>query len=494
MRPMMRQILTAGLLFGLTGVAGAGLAQDAHPPLPMPDAGPVAQAPSSSVRLDPAGDLAIAGDLRVPAAPHSAPAAADAMPGRVISATGTSGPVGDYGPDALASSSVRLDDGATGFQGAPTRNQVMGRSQAAHGSNMDLVKQILFGVNTVPRQAGPGPVDPMGRPSNADPWRAIRMGDDDLRISARGPQAQAVIQTSGMEWLAFRKGPLAHWGGWLLAGTLVVLALFYLFRGRIMIDGQKTGTTIQRFDFIERFSHWLMAGSFLLLGITGLFQLFGRLFILPLIGGGAFDSIYVPMSSAGKWIHNNVSWAFMIGLVMTFVMWVAHNIPNRLDWAWVKQAGGLFSKNLHPPAKKFNAGQKLVFWSVVLLGASVSVSGLELLFPMQFHIFGHTFEFLNATGIPQLLGMGELPGTAMSWQQEMQLAQAWHAIVAMLFMAIILAHIYIGSVGMEGAFDAMGSGQVDEQWAREHHSLWYEEAKDAEARTAHPHAHRAPAE
>jgi formate dehydrogenase subunit gamma len=57
-----------------------------------------------------------------------------------------------------------------------------------------------------------------------------------------------------------------------------------------------------------------------------------------------------------------------------------------------------------------------------------------------------------------------------------------HAVGAMLFIAVMLAHAYIGSVGMEGAFDAMGSGEVDENWAHEHHSLWLEEQKKLRAK------------
>ena len=79
----------------------------------------------------------------------------------------------------------------------------------------------------------------------------------------------------------------------------------------------------------------------------------------------------------------------------------------------------------------------------------------------------------------QLVGLDGLP-TLLSPQEEMQYAQMVHAGLAFIMIAIILAHIYIGSVGMEGAFDAMGSGQVEEQWAREHHSLWLEEVEEAQ--------------
>jgi len=162
---------------------------------------------------------------------------------------------------------------------------------------------------------------------------------------------------------------------------------------------------------------------------------------------------------------------------MAFVMWVAHNIPNKTDLKWLAVGGGIFKKGVHPPAKKFNAGQKLIFWSVIVLGASISVSGLALLFPFELPMFAKTFAILNDTGLPQALGFGALP-TELAPHEEMQFSQAWHAIVSFVLMAIILAHIYIGSVGMEGAFDAMGSGEVEEQWAREHHSLWLEELQE----------------
>ena len=273
-----------------------------------------------------------------------------------------------------------------------------------------------------------------------------------------------------MRWLEFRKGPLARTGGYALIFVVLFLTLFYVARGKIKIDGNKTGRTVTRFKAIERFGHWLMAGSFVLLGVTGIITLFGRMAIIPLIGHEAFS----PLALASKWVHNNVSWAFMIGLVMVFIMWVLENIPNRHDLVWIAKGGGIFKAGVHPPAKKFNAGQKLIFWSVIVLGASISVSGLSLLFPFELPLFAATFAHLNDFGITSMLGMSELP-TQLTPYQEMQYAQVWHTIVGFVLIAIILAHIYIGSVGMEGAFDAMGSGEVEEQWAREHHALWLDE-------------------
>ena len=333
-----------------------------------------------------------------------------------------------------------------------------------------------------------GQLGTLGGVSDAEVWRALRYGLDDVKVSAGGPEARVLIQDSGMRWLAFRKGPLATSGAWLLGATLALLALFYLIRGKIRIDGQKTGRTVTRFKAIERFGHWLMGGAFIVLAITGLAVLFGRMVIIPLLGHEAFSTIAV----ASKWVHNNISWAFMLGLVMVFVMWVAHNIPNRTDLKWLAAGWGIFTKGVHPPARKFNAGQKMIFWSVIVFGVSISVTGLALLFPFELPMFAKTFALLNQTGLPQLLGFGDLP-EVMAPHEEMQLATLWHAIMAFVLMAIILAHIYIGSVGMEGAFEAMGSGEVEEQWAREHHALWLDELQE-KGRAADPAKAATPAE
>ncbi|MGR3622851.1 formate dehydrogenase subunit gamma [Pseudophaeobacter sp.] len=315
----------------------------------------------------------------------------------------------------------------------------------------------------------------LGGASDPELWRQMRYGSADVTVSTGGPVASVLVQDGGMRWLAFRAGPLRQYGGWLLLGTLAALTVFFLLRGRIRIDGDKTGRTVTRFKLIERLGHWLLAGSFIILGVTGLLSLFGRVFIAPYLGKGVNASLL----DVGKWLHNVVAWGFIAGLVMIFVMWVVHNIPNRTDLTWLRQFGGIIGK-AHPPAKKFNAGQKMIFWSVVLFGASISLSGLSLLFPYELPLFAKSFAALNTTGLPEALGWGTLP-VELAPQEEMQLAQAWHAILAFVLSAIIIAHIYIGSVGMEGAYDAMGSGEVDEAWARQHHSIWLEEVQSAQS-------------
>lgn len=361
------------------------------------------------------------------------------------------------------------DRSATG--GAQTLEDIMARQR---GEPVDNNFRQEFGdPNSAAAMAEQ--LGTLGGASDPDLWRALRFNETDIKVSAGGDVAKVLVQDGGMAWYNFRKGPMAQYGGWLLLGTIGALALFYLLRGRIRVDGEKTGRTVTRFQFFERMTHWVLAGSFILLGITGLLTLFGRMFIAPYLG----KEINSVLLIGSKFIHNNVAWAFMLALILVFVIWVWHNIPNRHDLVWFAQFGGIIGSK-HPPAKKFNAGQKIIFWSVIVLGGSISVSGLSLLFPFELPLFAKTFTIMNGWGVNDWLGMAPFP-TVLSPQEEMQFAAAWHAIVAFVLMAIIIAHIYIGSVGMEGAYDAMGSGEVDEAWAHQHHSIWLDEVKAKEA-------------
>ncbi|WP_238368421.1 formate dehydrogenase subunit gamma [Mesobacterium pallidum] len=359
-----------------------------------------------------------------------------------------------------------IDRSATG--GAQTLEDILRRQQGLPVD--DTFRREDIGGDAV---SAPG-LGPLGGASDPELWRALRYNEADVTVSTYNKNGRVLVQDGGMWWLQFREGPLRVYGGWLLVGTIAFLAVFLLLRGRIRIDGGKTGRTVTRFQFIERFAHWMMAGSFVLLGLTGLLTLFGRKVLAPYFGLDFNAQLLI----ASKYVHNNVSWAFMLGLIMVFVMWVWHNLPDRTDLTWFAQAGGIIG-NKHPPAKKFNAGQKLIFWSVIVLGASISVSGLSLLFPFELPLFAKTFGILNGWGVYDWVGLQPFP-VELSPQEEMQFAQLWHAIVGFVMMAIILAHIYIGSVGMEGAFEAMGSGEVDENWAHQHHSIWLDEVKAME--------------
>jgi formate dehydrogenase subunit gamma len=226
-----------------------------------------------------------------------------------------------------------------------------------------------------------------------------------------------------------------------ILGMIVLLALAYLIMGRIRIAAGRAGKKLVRFSFFERFSHWLTATSFVLLALTGLNITFGKLVLLPVMGAEAFSAL----AQVAKYVHNFVSFAFILGLALIVSLWIKDNLPRKVDLDWIKQGGG-FIKSKHAPAGRFNAGEKLVFWFALGAGAAVIVSGLLLLFPFY------------VTGIAG-----------------MQIAQVVHALVAVVFVAVIIAHIYIGTLGMEGAFEAMGTGEVDLNWAKEHHDQWFAE-------------------
>lgn len=333
---------------------------------------------------------------------------------------------------------------------------------------------------------GADATDPLairGPNSDSSLWGAVRHGDT-FTVSIPDDKAATLVQSYGVAWEQMRsqKGPLRTYGGMAIFAMLALLFLFYLFRGRIAIEHGRSGVTVERFTPIERLGHWLLAVSFILLALSGLNLLYGKELLIPIFGKEVFASI----SLAGKWIHNNVAWAFMLGLVLVFVMWVIHNLPSVTDIRWIMKGGGLFSEGVHPPAKKFNAGQKLIFWAVILLGASVSLSGVSLLFPYELPLFAKTFAILNGLGVEAIWGAPL--STELTPLQEMQYAQIWHTIVGLAMIVIIIAHIYIGSMGMEGAFDAMGSGMVDLNWAEEHHGLWVEklDVRKASAGSATP--------
>jgi formate dehydrogenase subunit gamma len=261
------------------------------------------------------------------------------------------------------------------------------------------------------------------------------------RITIPDGKAATLERPAGRDWRAFHQGTMIKVGAVVVLGTLLLLAVFYLVRGRIRLESGLSGRTLTRFNGFERFMHWLTAACFIVLALSGLNVTFGKLLLLPLVGPQTFTNISV----VAKWAHNYLAWPFMLGIALMFVVWIKDNIPGMVDLRWFAAGGGLVGKG-HPPAKRFNGGQKIMFWTVVIGGTALSLSGLNLLFPF-------------------------FAGGVLA----MQFWNVVHGIVAVLMVAAILAHIYIGTVGMEGAFDAMGSGEVDLNWAKEHHSLWVAE-------------------
>jgi formate dehydrogenase subunit gamma len=263
--------------------------------------------------------------------------------------------------------------------------------------------------------------------------------------SIPGRETNRLIQHTGREWRVFHNGPLVQYGGWLIVIVLAAIAVFYLIKGTIKLKGRPTGRLIERFNAVERASHWTMAGSFVFLALTGVTMLFGKYLILPWLGYGAFSWLTI----VGKNIHNFVGPLFIFSLVVSFLIFVKDNVIHKIDIEWLTKLGGMFGGH-EVPSGRFNGGEKAWFWGgLVVLGALVSITGLILDFP--------------------------------NWNQGrelMQQANVVHAVCAVLFISAAFAHIYIGTLGMEGAYRAMRDGYVDEEWAKEHHALWYQEVKE----------------
>ena len=264
------------------------------------------------------------------------------------------------------------------------------------------------------------------------------------RISGRctipDQKACTIEQPAGRDWRHFHEVTLRWIGAISILGMLALLVIFYLVRGMVRLESGRSGRVLVRFSVFERLVHWMTAVCFILLAISGLNITFGRPLLLPLIGPDAFTA----WSQWAKYAHNYLSFPFTLGVFTIFLMWIAWNIPNRRDVDWVKRGGGIVGHD-HPPADRFNAGQKMIYWIVVLGGTAVAVSGYILMFP---------FYGTNIAG--------------------MQVAQVVHGVAALLFVAVMLAHIYIGTIGMEGAFEGMWDGTVDVNWAKEHHRVWLE--------------------
>jgi formate dehydrogenase subunit gamma len=261
------------------------------------------------------------------------------------------------------------------------------------------------------------------------------------RVTIPDGKAALLEQPQGREYQFFHERLLPWIAGTLALGMLLALAAFFMVRGRIGLDERESGIKILRFNVLERLTHWVTASAFIVLALTGLNYIFGKRLLFPLMGPEAFAT----WSQWAKFAHTTMAWPFMLGLLFMIGMWVRDNIPDRYDWRWLREFGG-FMSGTHPPARRFNAGQKLIYWSVVLFGLALSASGILMLFP---------FSTLDING--------------------MQAAQYVHAIAAAILIAVIIAHIYIGTLGMRGAYSAMGNGEVDLTWARAHHSVWVEE-------------------
>jgi formate dehydrogenase subunit gamma len=348
---------------------------------------------------------------------------------------------------------------------------------AAHGQatvqsdEVPTVKPAPTAPGAVPGTAGsPLPPEPQpgdtnaqrakSQPGNNAPfWRGVlesgtKPGVTNLPGAEQGVLIQEMVQypgsrvaTAGEAWRQVRNRWIIPYGGSLVVIVLLALALYYFARGPIGGHEPNTGRVIQRFTYFERAAHWSNAIAFCVLAISGLVMAFGKFLLLPLIGGALFGWLTYALKTA----HNFVGPLFAVSLVIVFLTFLRSNMPSRDDLRWLAKGGGLFGGG-EPPSHRFNAGEKLVFWGgVFVLGIVVVTTGLVL--------------------DKVLPGLAYLRG-------DMQVAHMWHSVAAILMMAVFLGHIYIGTIGMRGAYRAMKTGYVDEGWAREHHRYWYEDIRD----------------
>lgn len=255
--------------------------------------------------------------------------------------------------------------------------------------------------------------------------------------------ADVLEQPEGREWRSRHNGATRFGGGWLIFGVSLALALFLFARGRVRIVEGRSGQTIGRFSALERANHWMTSSAFIIMALSGLIILYGKPLLLPVIGEYGLGQI----AWWSAWLHMGAAVPFVLGIIAMAVLWLRENLITRLDLEWLRRFGGFLNDSPDKPsARRFNAGQKLVFWGVLLGGVATLATGVVLMFPFQW--FGYD---------------------GMQW------AQLIHAAIGLGMIALIIGHIYIGTVGMEGAISAMWSGRVDRNWAKEHHDLWYSE-------------------
>jgi formate dehydrogenase subunit gamma len=273
----------------------------------------------------------------------------------------------------------------------------------------------------------------------ADYWRAVREGDRGY-TAVTGQETNVLIQNGGENWRQLRNGPLATFGAWLIAVALLLVVLFHLIGGRAKLEN-RTGRKVPRWSVWERVMHWFVAILFIVLAITGLSLLYGRAVLIPVMGLEGFAAY----AALAKDAHNYLSLFFVVGLVAMILSWAHENVFRKADWEWFK-AGGGYLGHKHPHAHKVNAGEKIWFWILTLAGTVMMISGAVLLFPNL------GFE-----------------------RNLMQLATLVHAASSILLIGLSFGHIYLGTLGNEGSFEGMITGEVDEGWARQHHDLWYEE-------------------
>lgn len=271
-------------------------------------------------------------------------------------------------------------------------------------------------------------------------WRNVRSGKS-YQTQLKGDDSGVLINSYGENW-RLAKNSATNVISFIIPLAIIVVLLIYFIFGKFKIQNGFSGNKIERFKFVERVIHWGSATSFIILALTGLILLFGKFFLISLLGEEAF-AILAEFSMD---MHDIVGPVFSVFLLAMIVKFIKDNIYQKGDINWLLTGGGLFGK--HVDAWRFNLGEKAWFWIIFFAGLLISLSGYIMLF----------------TGI-------------VSGQREViELMNILHTVSASLMILGMFGHIYMG-VAMEGSMSAMTTGKVDENWAKEHHSLWYKDVK-----------------
>jgi formate dehydrogenase subunit gamma len=207
-------------------------------------------------------------------------------------------------------------------------------------------------------------------------------------------------------------------------------------------------TIVDRYTPGARINHWITAGSLILLALSGLAFFHPSLFFLTgLFGGGA----------SARAIHPWIGVVLLISFAGLFIRFVRFNFWNRDDTLWMRRMGDVINARDErlPELGKYNAGQKLVFWSQTILILILFASGL-VLWDQYF------FEYTTI--------------------EQKRVAVLVHAIAALLAILVWILHVY-AAIWVRGTVRAMTRGSVTGGWAWRHHRKWLrQEVSDAERR------------
>jgi formate dehydrogenase subunit gamma len=300
----------------------------------------------------------------------------------------------------------------------------------------------------------PPPTHPISNPNpGADLWRAVRGSIDAPTVSqVKGRDASVLVHRDGERWMSFRVDELIPNGGNFLIVILLLIGAIYAIRGPVKLAGGESGVLLERNSVGARVIHWLLAGIFILLAISGLVLLFGRPLLIPLFGKTGFAVI----ASVCKEAHNLVGPIFPLILLASFFRLVSRNLYEQGDLKWFARGGGMVGK-AHVSAGKFNGGEKLLFWLTMFLGVAISVTGYVLDFPVLAAWVQNVSSDFN------------------QYRQVMEFAHVVHGVVAVVFIGLIFGHIFMATALVRGSLSSMTSGKVDANWAKEHHDRWYQE-------------------